>query len=104
MYNSLIVEGAVGLTPRGDDKIELQPLAQHWTYFMLDRLRYHGKDLSIVWDQPDGSIRYPGYPEGFSLFIDGKPAFTRDHLGHLLYDPATGAVEETSSPTKDQHQ
>ncbi len=98
MYCSLIVEGAVGLTPRSDDKIELQPEALHWSYFMLDRLRYHGKDLSIVWDQPDGQVRYAGYPEGFSLYIDGKLAFTRDHLGHVLYDPATGAVTELSGP------
>ena len=99
MYCSLIVEGAVGLTPRSDDKIEIQPEALHWKYFMLDRLRYHDKDLTIVWDQPDGQVRYAGYPEGFSLYIDGKQAFTRDHLGHFLYDPATGAVTELSGPS-----
>jgi len=99
MYCSLVVEGAVGLTPRSDDKIELQPAALHWTYFMLDRLRYHGKDLTIAWDEPDGKVRYTGYPEGFSLYIDGKLAFTRDHLGHVLYDPATGAVTELSGPS-----
>jgi mannosylglycerate hydrolase MGH1-like protein len=99
MYCSLVVEGAVGLTPRTDAKIELQPLALHWTYFLLDRLRYQGKDLTVVWDQPDGQVRYAGYPEGFSLYIDGKPAFTRDHLGHFLYDPANGAVEEINGPS-----
>ena len=100
MYCSLVVEGAVGLTPRSDDKIELQPAALHWTYFVLDRLRYHGKDLTILWDQPDGYARYAGYPEGFSLYIDGKQAFTRDHLGHVLYDPATGTVTELSGPSR----
>ncbi len=94
MYCALVVEGVVGLTPRLDDRIELQPAALHWTYFVLDRLRYHGKDLTIVWDQPDGQARYAGYPEGFSLYIDGKLAFTRDHLGHVMYDPTTGAVTE----------
>jgi len=98
MFCSLVVEGVVGLTPRGDDKIELQPQALHWKYFLLDRLRYHGKDLTIVWDQPDGEVRYDSYPEGFSLYIDGKQAFTRDHLGHVLYDPATGAVTELTRP------
>ena len=44
-------------------------------------------------------MRYTGYPEGFSLYIDGKLAFTRDHLGHVLYDPATGAVTELSGPS-----
>jgi hypothetical protein len=98
MYNALVVEGVVGLTPRGDAKVELQPAALQWKYFLLDRLRYHGSDLTIVWDQPDGQARYSGYPEGFSLYIDGRLAFTRDHLGHVLYDPATGAVEELAAP------
>jgi len=99
MYCSLVVEGAVGLTPRNDDKIELQPAALHWTYFMLDRLRYHDHDLSIVWDRPDGQVRYSGYPEGFSLYIDGKLAFTRQELEHVIFDPATGAVEAISGPS-----
>ncbi|HVO24401.1 MAG TPA: hypothetical protein VMW56_12315 [Candidatus Margulisiibacteriota bacterium] len=104
MYCALVVEGVVGLTPRSDDKIELDPAALHWSHFVLDRLRYHGKDLTILWDQPDGQVRYSGYPEGFSLYIDGKLAFTRDRLGHVVYDPATGTVEETPSPSKDQQQ
>lgn len=99
MYCSLIVEGVVGLTPRSDAKIELQPAALHWNHFLLDRLRYHGKDLTIVWDQPDGQAHYRGYPEGFSLYVDGRRVFTRDHIGHVLYDPATGAVDEIHGPS-----
>jgi len=98
MYCSLVVEGVVGLTPRDDDKIELQPMALEWKYFLLDHLRYRDHDLTIVWDQPDGEVRYAGIPEGFSLYIDGKVAFTRDQLGHLLYDPATGAVTALNGP------
>jgi hypothetical protein len=92
MYISLVVEGVVGLTPRSDERIELQPMALRWPYFLLDGLRYRGHDLTIVWDRPDGQVRYPGYPEGFSLYIDGALAFTRPDLGHLLYDPATRQV------------
>ena len=99
MYCALVVEGVVGLTPRTDDKIELQPAALQWKYFLLDRLRYHNKDLTIVWDEPDGHGRYNGSPEGFSLYIDGKHAFTRDHLAHVMYDPATGSVEQLDGPS-----
>jgi hypothetical protein len=99
MYCALVVEGVVGLTPRSDAKIELQPAALRWPYFLLDRVRYHGEDLTIVWDQPDGQVRYNGRPEGFSLYIDGKRAFTRDHLGHFIFDPATGAVDEINGPS-----
>jgi len=101
MYCSLVVEGVVGLTPRRDDKIELQPAALHWAYFALDRLRYHGKDLTIIWDEPKGKPQYRDYPEGFSLYIDGKVAFSRDHLSHVIYDPASGRVEEMDGPSPD---
>jgi hypothetical protein len=93
MYCSLIVEGAVGLTPRRDERIELRPLARQWAYFLLDRLRYRGHDLRILWDRPDGQVRYDGYPEGFSLYIDGKLAFTRPTLDPVIYEPATGKIE-----------
>jgi hypothetical protein len=93
MYCSLIVEGAVGLTPRADERIELRPLARSWNHFLLDRLRYRGHDLTIVWDRPDGNARYAQYPEGFSLLIDGEIAFTRPTLDPVRYDPAAKTVE-----------
>jgi hypothetical protein len=99
MYCALIVEGVVGLTPRSDGKIELQPAALQWEHFVLDRLRYHGKDLTIVWERPGGQARYRGYPEGFSLYIDGQRAFTRDRLSHVIYDPSTATVEDIAGPS-----
>src|SRR5574340_1324648 len=86
MYCALIVEGVVGLTPRVDDQIELQPAALHWTHFLLDGLRYRGQDLTVVWDQPDGTSQYRDFPEGFSLYINGARVFTRERLTHVLYE------------------
>jgi hypothetical protein len=96
MYGALIIEGVIGLTPRGDDKIELRPAAFEWPYFVLDRLRYRGHDLTILWDQPDGRVHYEGFPEGFSLYIDGALAFTRPALEWLVYDPAARSVAPVS--------
>jgi hypothetical protein len=93
MWLSLVVEGVVGLTPRSDERIELQPMAREWAYFLIDRLRHRGHDLTVVWDRPDGRLRYEGYPEGFSLYIDDQLAFTRSTLDHVLYDPRTKTVE-----------
>jgi hypothetical protein len=93
MYTSLVVEGVVGLTPRRDERIELEPMAREWSHFALDGLRYHGHDLTIIWDEPDGQVRYRNLPEGFSLYIDGVAAFTLPELGHVIYDPATRRVE-----------
>lgn len=92
-WNYLVVEGAVGLTPRTDARIELDPLARDWTHFVLHGLRHRGRDLTIVWDRPDGNVRYEGYPEGFSLYVDGRQAFRRDRLEHVVFDPASGALE-----------
>jgi hypothetical protein len=91
-YSYLVVEGVVGLTPRVDDKIELQPAALEWDYFALAGLRVRGRDLTVIWDRPDGQVRYPDYPEGFSLYVDGAHAFTRDRVEHVIYDPASAVV------------
>lgn len=99
MFPSLVVEGAVGLTPRTDDRIELDPAALSWSHFLLDGLRYRGRDLTIAWDQPDGKTHYPGLPEGFSLAIDGKIVFTRQQLGHVIYDPSDDSVQSVNGPS-----
>jgi hypothetical protein len=93
MYCSLVVEGVVGLTPRSDDSIELRPLARDWSHFALARLRHRGRDLTIVWDRPDGDVRYENHPEGFSLYVDGDLAFTRPNLDPIVYDPVERHVE-----------
>ncbi|GIW42432.1 MAG: hypothetical protein KatS3mg076_3009 [Candidatus Binatia bacterium] len=90
MYNALVVEGAVGLRPRADDVVELCPAALGWEYFLLDGLRYHGRDLTIVWDEPDGHPRYEGFPEGFSLYVDGERVSSRPELGPLRFDLSRG--------------
>lgn len=99
MFTSLVVEGVVGLTPRSDEQIEIDPLALAWPHFLIDRLRYRDHDLTIVWDEPDGNVRYDGLPEGFSLYLDGNLAFTRQQLGHVIYDPAAGNVREVIGPS-----
>lgn len=96
MYLSLVVEGAVGLVPRADDWLELDPLAKRWERFLLDGVRYRGHELTIVWDRPNGQRAYPQFEEGFSLFVDGVPAFHRAELGHIMYNLATKELREAS--------
>jgi hypothetical protein len=46
-----------------------------------------------VWDKPgDGQSHYPDVPEGYSVFVDGRRAFTVDRLAHALWDPRSGQV------------
>ena len=56
-FCDLIITGLVGLRPRRDDRLVIQPLvspSSNLTFFALDGVRYHGADLTIFWDV-DGS-------------------------------------------------
>jgi hypothetical protein len=92
--NFTMIEDAMGLRPRDDAKVELDPIDIGWDHFTANNIRYRDKDLTVVWDKPGGT-RYYGadVPEGYSVFLDGKLAFTADKLGKLVYDPATGQVQ-----------
>ncbi|MEV0718886.1 hypothetical protein AB0H87_30285, partial [Asanoa sp. NPDC050611] len=87
--NYIFVEDMGGLQPRSDDKIELWPIGFGYPHFMVNNVRYHGKDVTIVWD-PDGSAYRLG--AGYSLFLDGEKKVTTDRLGRLTYDPAANTV------------
>ena len=52
-YNDLIITGLVGLRPRADTMVEVNPLlpASTWDWFCLDNVLYHGRILTIVWDR-----------------------------------------------------
>ncbi len=87
MWLSLVIEGPLGLVPRADDILEIDPMAKAWTYFLVDRLRYRGHDLTIAWDQPgDGAPHYEGFPEGLSVRVDGQQVAHSDSLSRLLID------------------
>ena len=90
--NYIYVEDMGGIRPRADDKIELWPIDLGYGNFMVNNLSYHGKDLTIVWDE-DGS-EY-GLGAGYSLFIDGERKATADDLGRFVYDPAANEIVES---------
>lgn len=91
--NWTVIEDVAGLRPRSDDTIELWPINVDFDHFAVNNVRYHGGDLTIVWDQPgDGETHYPDVPEGYSAFVDGERVFSIDSLVHTVYDPATGEV------------
>ncbi len=87
MWLSLVVEGPIGLVPRADDTLEVDPMAEEWAYFVIDGLRYRGHDVTIAWDRPgDGPPRYPTFPEGLSIRIDGRQVAHRSDFGPLQVD------------------
>jgi len=69
-YGDLIISGLVGLRPRSDDTVEVRPLVpETWDYFCLDRVRYHGRALTILYDK--SGERY-GRGKGLRVLADGR--------------------------------
>ena len=81
-FCDLIITGLVGLRPRLDNVVEVNPLLPDgkWDWFCLDRVRYHGHDLTILWDK-DGSRYHAG--KGLQIYVDGKLKGQRNTLGRL---------------------
>jgi hypothetical protein len=70
-FNDLIITGLVGLRPRADNIIEVNPLlpAGKWDWFCLDNVLYHGKIITIVWDKT--GLKYKK-GKGLTVWVNGK--------------------------------
>jgi hypothetical protein len=80
-FNDLVITGLIGLKPRADDMIEINPLApDSWDYFALDNLLYHGHRLTILWDKTGD--RYHKGP-GLHLLADGASIASSRNLEKL---------------------
>ena len=82
-FNDLIITGLVGLRPRADNMIEVNPLipAAKWDWFCLDNVLYHGKIITIIWDKT--GLKYKK-GKGFSVWVDGKKKASSPELIKLL--------------------
>ncbi len=80
-YNDLIITGLVGLRPREDNILEVNPLLPEgtWDYFCLDNVLYRGRIITILWDR--SGEKY-GQGVGLTVLVDGRklasaPTLTR---------------------------
>ena len=78
-YCDLVITGLVGLRPRADDTVEVNPLVPEdtWDWFCLDNVLYHGHALTILWDRTGN--RY-GRGKGLRVFADGSEIAQADSL------------------------
>ncbi len=69
-YCDLIISGLVGLRPRPDNIIEVNPLVPEgtWDFFCLDHVLYHGRIITIVYDKTGKKY---GKGSGLKVFADG---------------------------------
>ncbi len=89
-YVYVFIEDMAGLRPRADSRIELDPIDFGYSHFTADNMRYHGADVSIIYNA-DGE--YKDMPKGYSLYINGTLALTLKGLSHIIYDPESGEAE-----------
>jgi hypothetical protein len=70
-FNDLIITGLIGLRPRTDNILEINPLIPEdkWDWFCLDNILYHGKNITILWDKT-GEKYHLG--KGMQVLVDGE--------------------------------
>jgi len=78
-YCDLIISGLIGLRPRADDLIEVNPLVPEgtWDSFCLDGVSCHGRNLTILYDK--SGQRY-GKGQGLQVLVDGRQVAHGDTL------------------------
>ena len=102
-YVDLVISGLVGLRPRADNTLEINPLIptnsadpNYISYFALEDVMYHGHSITILWDA--AGTRY-GQGIGLSIYVDGIRAAGPSALGRKtvalgapIVTPARGEV------------
>jgi hypothetical protein len=98
----ILIPDLLGLVPRDDVVLEIDPLvpADALSYFILDGQRYHGHDVTIVWDAPA-----PGSPDrfgdgrkGLDLYVDGRLVAAAPRLSRMLVNVAATSPGRGSNP------
>ncbi len=101
-YNDLIITGLVGLRPRADNILEINPLlpsdqgsTNSLDYFCLENVPYHGRLVTIVYDR-DGKHYKKG--AGLSAYVNGRQVLSPSELGKKTVAIAEAAVSTDSRP------
>ena len=80
-FCDLVISGLIGLRPRGDDAVEVNPLVpQSWDYFCLDQIPYHGFALTILFDKTGSHY---GKGKGLRVWADGREIAASEKLARV---------------------
>lgn len=85
-FVDLVMTGLVGIRPRADDVLEVNPLLpdagdpQALAWFRVQNVPYHGRRIAITWDR-DG--RHYGRGKGLSIEVDGQEVARSETLRRL---------------------
>ncbi len=83
-FCDLIITGLVGLRPRPDNIIEVNPLIPEgkWDWFCLDNIHYHGDIITVFWDKT-GNRYHRG--KGLHLVINGEEAAASNRIEKMIF-------------------
>ncbi|WP_212744255.1 MGH1-like glycoside hydrolase domain-containing protein [Maribacter sp. ACAM166] len=77
-FCDLVINDLIGFKPQMDGSIVIKPLVpDSWDWFCLDRINYHGKELTIIWDK-NGTKYNRGI--GFQIIYNGKQIHTSNGI------------------------
>jgi len=84
-YVDLLISGLIGLRPRMDNIIEINPCLPEntWDYFCLDRIPYKGNQLTIIWDKTGN--RY-SFGKGLTILSNGEIIQKSENLNKILFE------------------
>jgi hypothetical protein len=70
-FCDLVITGLIGLRPQMGGQLEVNPLVPEgaWEYFCLDQIRYHGRDITILYDRSGSKY---GRGKGLQLIVEGR--------------------------------
>jgi hypothetical protein len=100
-FVDLVMTGLVGIRPRADDVLEVNPLlpeagdAQALAWFRVQDVPYHGRRVAVTWDA-DGS--HYGRGAGLSVEVDGVEVARRATLGRIEVAVERRAVAAAKRP------
>ena len=81
-FCDLVISDLLGLKPRIDDTLEINPLIpDEWDWFCLDRVSYHGFELTIIWDKTGDKYKKG---KGLMVFVNGKLKAKMNMIERLL--------------------
>lgn len=100
-FCDLVITGLVGLMPRDDETLEINPLAPaEWDYFALDDVPYRGHRLSIVWDKTGQRYKFGA---GLHVLVDGTKAGSSEKLERLVIEHAAPRPPLRTTAVRDPH-
>lgn len=100
-FNDLVLTGVVGLRPRADDVLEVNPLLptardkQALKWFRAENIPYHGRRVAVTWDA-DG--KHYGRGRGLAVEIDGRVVAQRATLGRITIPVERAASAPIARP------